>query len=171
MQCAALITIFSISSAQESAPSDSQYLNIESQVYNDQSALNDKSNLKSKAYQDFIHTLYRKDEDNLKKVDTLFGNPDRSYYEQAVEYAPQTQPTYATYIAQQQGNGYQYRRKRDVIFRPLFVTRYFAEREREREQDRILRRRAFHQSLRRRNHLIDDESSIEWYFVCIELGM
>lgn len=161
MQCAALLTIFTITSAQESTPSDSQYLNIESQIYNDQSALNDKANLKSKAYQDFIHTLYRKDEDNLKKVDTLFENTDRSYYEQAVEYAPQTQPTYATYIAQQQGNGYQYRRKRDVIFRPLFVYRQFAERERGREQERMLRRRAFHQSLRRRNHHIQEESVIE----------
>lgn len=128
-------------------------------VYNDQSALNNKANLKSKEYQDFIHTLYRKDEGNLKKVDTLFQTPERSYYQPpADEYAPQQiQPTYATYIAQQQAAGYPYRRKRDAAVRPLFVYRYFADREQEREQERVLRRRAFHQSLRRRYHETHEE--------------
>lgn len=155
-----MLAIFSISNAYDTPPSNSQYLDIESTVYNDRSALSDQANLKSKAYQDFIHTLYRKDEDNLKKVDTLFANPQRSYYQPATEYVPQTQPTYATYIAQQQlqqqqtlqSTGYQYRRKRDAAIRPLFVYRYFADREQDRQQERILRRKAFHQSLRRRHH-------------------
>lgn len=149
-----------MTSAYDAPTGNPQYLDIDSTVYNDRSALKDAANLKSKAYQDFIHTLYRKDEDNLKKVDTLFQAPERSYYQPAVQYAPQTkqqyapQPTYATYIAQQQAAGYQFRRKRDAAIRPLFVYRHFAEREREREEERSLRR--FHQSLRRRHHECED---------------
>lgn len=151
-----MFAVFTISSAYEAPHNNPQYLDIDSTVYNDRSALEDKANLKSKAYQDFIHTLYRKDEDNLKKVDTLFENPERSYYQPApVEYAPQTQPTYATYIAQQQAAGFLYRRKRaNGAIRPLFVTRHFAELEWERDQDRIQQRRAFHHSMHqhRRHH-------------------
>lgn len=146
-----MFAIISISKVHGAPPGNPQYLDIGSTVYNDQSALNNEANLKSKTYQDFIHTLYRKDEGNLKKVDTLFQNTDRPLYQPA-EYAPQpqTQPTYATYIAQQQAAGYhQYRQKRDIIFRPRFVQRYFAEREQERQQERILRRRAYHQSSHR----------------------
>lgn len=123
-------------------------------VYNDRSALKDKSNLKSKQYQDFIHTLYRNDKDNLEKVDNLFVNTDPYQYQPAARDLHQVvaapQPNYATYIAQQQAAGLLYRRKRQT-FRPRFVSRFFAEREQDREEERVLRRKAFHSSQHRRH--------------------
>lgn len=148
MQCAILFAFVTIASAID----NSQFLDIERTVYDDRSALTNKNNLKSKAYQDFIHTLYRRDEDNLKRVDNLFQQPERPrpYYQPLTNYAQEpAQPTYATYLAQQQ----QYRQKRDVVMRPRFVYRHFADRKREDAQDRALRRKAFHQRQQRlQNH-------------------
>lgn len=113
----------------------------DSNMFNDQSALDVKANLESKPYQDFIHTLYRLDKDNLNRVDNLFARPNQAYQSNV-------QPTYATYLQSTAGSASTYnnnnfqlnRQKRDIIFRPLFVYREFAERARQREEDRIRRR-------------------------------
>ncbi|KAJ6642357.1 hypothetical protein Bhyg_07305 [Pseudolycoriella hygida] len=47
-------------------------------VFNDHSALSDKSNLQSAQYQDFIRNLYRFDKENLEKYDNLFQKAPES---------------------------------------------------------------------------------------------
>lgn len=148
-------------SSQINAQQNSNLLNVEQpQSFNDQSALNVKSNLQSRQYQDFIHTLYRYDKDNLKRVDNLFANPDQvgpnhsNNYDQAAVSQINKQPTYADYVKTQQPTGFynfdggfsaysgnRFKRSaQGAIFRPRFVYRIFQERARKREEERIQRR-------------------------------
>lgn len=83
-----------------------QYVSIPEQYFNDPSALNVKSNLQSKQYHDFIHTLYRYDKANLQKVDQLFESAASSGKTPALKSASPPQ-----------------RKKREIIFRPLFLYR------------------------------------------------
>lgn len=95
----------------------SQILNIPVENYfNDRSALNDDSTLASKQYQDFIHTLYRKDKDNLMRADNLFSNV--GYLQQP---ANQEQPNYASYYPQQQLNHVETRRRKRNAIRTKFT--------------------------------------------------
>lgn len=138
------------------------------QSFNDPSALEVKSNLQSQQYQNFIHTLYRHDKDNLKRVDNLFakatdrssssatyGDDVNSPESQQPSYADyirtqDQQPSYADYIRTQPNNfigisqdSTSKRLKRSAqgaIFRPLFVYRIFQERQIEREEKRLRRR-------------------------------
>lgn len=68
-----LVLTATIATAASSPKSDDSYLNIPDQfiVFNDESALTKKENLQSKQYNDFIHTLYKFDADNLQKFDAL----------------------------------------------------------------------------------------------------
>lgn len=52
---------------------DDFYLNIPDEyiVFNDESALTKRENLESQQYNDFIHTLYKFDADNLQKFENL----------------------------------------------------------------------------------------------------
>lgn len=130
------------------AASNVGFLNVPTpQSFNDRSALTDKANLQSQQYQDFIHTLYRFDKDNLKRVDNLFAHPERASQQTSQSQQPNKQPTYADYIQTQPNyfgfpNSGRYKRGANggVIFRPLFVTRIFQERARQREEDRLRRR-------------------------------
>lgn len=111
--------------------SDGSYIDVEQDrvQFNDQSALNQADNLKSKTYQDFIHTLYRFDKGNLAKVDGLFtaaggqqapvpsANPKWDDFE-----TPQLliSPDFvAPEIPEISSN----RQRRALFFRPLFVYR------------------------------------------------
>lgn len=118
-------------------------------VFNDQSALNVKSNLQSQQYQDFIHQLYRFDKDNLKRVDNLFANPEQVDQSNINQQQQQPkQPTYASWIQTQpeynSGTGRYKRDAHGAIFRPRFVYRIFQDlkqdRIREREELRIQKR-------------------------------
>lgn len=136
--------------------------------FEDRSALENKSNLQSQRYQDFIHTLYRYDKDNLKRVDNLFvnvGDASASANSGAVDVnggggggidgvseEELHQPSYADYIKSQSNNFIgihtpQLSTKRfkrsaqGAIFRPLFVYRIFQERVREREEKRLIQQR------------------------------
>lgn len=134
--------------AEEASKSD--LLNVPEQIaFNDQSALSVKSNLQSQQYQDFIHTLYRFDKDNLKRVDNLFAHPEQ-VDAQTISTEAQ-QPSYADYIKQQpQLDNYfgilkdstkRFKRSaQGAIFRPLFVYRILQERTLAREEERIRRR-------------------------------
>lgn len=77
--------------------SDDAYLNIPDEyiVFNDESALTKKQNLQSKQYNDFIHTLYKNDADNLLKFENR--------YEEAI------------------GSDTFNRHKRQVLIRPSFL--------------------------------------------------
>lgn len=130
----------------------------EPQSFNDQSALKNKQNLQSQKYQDFIHTLYAHDKDNLKKVDSLFANVDRLQDRSGgTGFGEAQQPSYADYIRTQpqqqqplpsinyfgisQDSRKRYKRTaQGAIFRPLFVYKIFQERMLEREEERIRRR-------------------------------
>lgn len=94
--------------------------------------------MESSQYQDFIHQLYRFDNENLKRVDSLFTHPgQQQQQQQQVQQAQQEATPSYNY------NGYQAhsrRRREAALIRPLFVYRTFADRTRGREQDRILRR-------------------------------
>lgn len=94
-----------------------------------ESALKQEQNLRSKSYQDFIHTLYRFDNDNLKKVDSLFSTVDtvdradyssnwQDFDSPEVQLVPGPEVV-APEIPEIHSN----RQKRDVAFRPLFVYR------------------------------------------------
>lgn len=85
-----------------------QYVSIPEQYFNDPSALNVKSNLQSKQYHDFIHTLYRYDKANLQKVDQLFENAATSSGKTPTLKLASSPPQ---------------RKKREIIFRPLFLYR------------------------------------------------
>lgn len=130
------------------AENSPQLLNVpEPPSFDDRSALNVKSNLQSQQYQDFIHTLYRYDKDNLKRVDSLFEAAADNLSANLAE-GPQ-QPSYSDYIQSQPNNFFGIsqeiiRNKRSAqgaIFRPLFVYRIFQERLLEREEERLRRRR------------------------------
>lgn len=129
--------------------------------FDDRSALNVKSNLKSQQYQDFIHQLYRFDKDNLKRVDSLFeqvtdqrssssANDDYGRNDGAGSDSESNQPSYADYIQSQpvnyigisqQDSSKRFKRSpQGAIFRPLFVYRIFQERIREREEKRAQQR-------------------------------
>jgi len=134
-----LLTVITLTWGYDTSNSD--YISIpEVTSYNDQSALNIKSNLQSTQYQDFIHQLYRFDNDNLKRVDNLFTNYEHQT-QQSQQQPQQSNPepssdTSYNYNANQPHS----RRRRDAAFRPLFVYRGFAARARQREEDRIRRR-------------------------------
>lgn len=133
--------------------------------FEDRSALENKSNLQSQRYQDFIHTLYRYDKDNLKRVDNLFVKVDDSSSSanggardlngggiEGVSDEELHQPSYADYIKSQSNNfigihtpqlsSKRFKRSaQGAIFRPLFVYRIFQERVREREEKRVHQQR------------------------------
>lgn len=136
--------------------------------FEDRSALENKSNLQSQRYQDFIHTLYRYDKDNLKRVDNLFVKVGDSRSSSSgvnggrdigggggidgVSEDELHQPSYADYIKSQSNSNFigimntpqltstkRFKRSaQGAIFRPLFVYRIFQERVREREEKRLL---------------------------------
>lgn len=136
--------------------------------FEDRSALENKSNLQSQRYQDFIHMLYRYDKDNLKRVDNLFVKVDGSSSSangggdysnggagggiESVSDEELHQPSYADYIKSQSNNligintpqlsTKRFKRSaQGAIFRPLFVYRIFQERVREREEKRLHQQR------------------------------
>lgn len=133
----------------------------QTQAFDDpQSALNDRSNLQSPTYQDFIKTLYRFDAGNLHRANNLFDNSANSPGSTAQTpndsnfAGSQRQPTYADYLRQQElqqqqqqayssynGNIGNMRTEREAsIIRPLFVYRVFQEKESKRAKDRAIRR-------------------------------
>lgn len=139
-------------------------------AFNDQSALSVKSNLQSQQYQDFIHTLYRFDKDNLKRVDNLFAHPDQvdqTSFNTGLNTAESQQPSYADYIRSQQSSNYfgisqdsttrNERSAQGAIFRPLFVYRIFQERTLEREEERIRRRLLLANRRRTSSHVKNQE--------------
>lgn len=72
-------------------------------AFNDQSALNVKSNLQSKQYQDFIRTLYHRDAGNLARVDDLFAHPEKvDESRRSIQTGNEAQqPSYSDYIKSQ----------------------------------------------------------------------
>lgn len=116
------------------------------QAFNDpQSALNDKTNLQSRSYQDFIQTLYRFDKDSLSRANNLFDGAGTNEAAAPQYDGNQRQPTYADYIQSQQPPQQQQfagkRYKRDaMIVRPLFVYRLFQDMANKRAEDRAIRR-------------------------------
>lgn len=74
-----LLLVLAAASVRAVHKSDDSYLNIPDEYieFNDQSALKNKENLESKQYNDFIHTLYKFDADNLEKFEKLH-HPDKS---------------------------------------------------------------------------------------------
>lgn len=155
MVIAILLNIFVMGAIAQGASSPA-LLNVpEPTTFNDKSALSVKSNLQSQQYQDFIHTLYRFDKDNLKRVDNLFAHPEQveqSSFNTGLNTAESQQPSYADYIRSQQSNNYfgisqdsttkirNERSAQGALFRPLFVYRIFQERTLEKEEERIRRR-------------------------------
>lgn len=87
-----LILTATITIAASSPKSDDSYLNIPDQfiVFNDESALTKKENLQSKQYNDFIHTLYKFDADNLQKFDALHDASEANRHKRniSVQQAP-----------------------------------------------------------------------------------
>lgn len=65
-----VLMFVAVASAQRN---DDFYLNIPDEyiVFNDESALTKRENLESQQYNDFIHTLYKFDADNLRKFENL----------------------------------------------------------------------------------------------------
>lgn len=140
-----LATIMSVLNAENAG-----LLNVpEPTAFNDQSALNVKSNLQSKQYQDFIRTLYHLDKDNLARADDLFAHPEKVDQQRQDQSDEAQQPSYADYIKSQPNNYFgisiestkrYIRSAQGAIFRPLFVYRTFQERTLQREEERRRRR-------------------------------
>lgn len=128
-------------------------------VYQDQSALTQEQNLKSKEYQDFIHQLYRLDKDNLRRADDLFvaagasdDDPTASRFDAAYDSSEQG---VAPEIASPEYYGiYTPRQKRGLFFRPLSVYR---ERQAETQHEQALRSKRFRHSMNANKHLDDDD--------------
>lgn len=142
----------------------------QTQTFDDpQSALNDRSNLQSRQFQDFIQTLYRNDADSLNRANHLFESADTSATSvpnDANNAGGQRQPTYADYVRQQQqqqfasynGNdGIRSEREANVV-RPLFVYRVFQEMENKRTQDRAIRRLYKYRKSHNKNHHVRSSS-------------
>lgn len=140
-----MLSIVCYASAQQAAFAVPQQ-----QTFNDpQSALNDKSNLQSRSYQDFIQTLYRFDADSLHRANNLFESAGTEAVGVPRYDGNQRQPTYADYLQsqqqqqqpqQQQFAGKQRNERDAMIVRPLFVYRLFQEMENRRAEDRAMRR-------------------------------
>lgn len=116
-------------------------------TFNDQSALNVKSNLQSKQYQDFIRTLYHHDAGNLARVDDLFAHPEKvDEPRRSIQTGNEAQqPSYSDYIKTQPYFGITLDSTKRFIrspqaIRPLFVYRIFQERTIAREEERARRR-------------------------------
>lgn len=131
--------------------------------FQDQSALKQEDNLKSKDYQDFIHQLYRFDKDNLKKVDGLFSAAGNGEAAPAEASGPRWNDFNSprSFVAPDVGAPEIYeifsnRQKRALFFRPLFVYR---EREAEEQHEQALRSKRHRHSQDAYRYLseIDDE--------------
>lgn len=135
------------------------YLNIDTdQPFVVKSALDEQENLKSKQYQDFIHTLYRFDKDNLKKVDGLFSTagqpggqaagPKWTDYETSFTAPEYVAPEIPEILSNRQRRVPEYlRQRRDLVFRPLFVYRQqLHDQEIEDQHEQALRSKRHHHS-------------------------
>lgn len=131
-------------------------------AFQDQSALKQEDNLKSKVYQDFIHQLYRFDKDNLNKADGLFSSAGGNE-------APQVPsgPKWTDFETPQSLNApdvlapeiyeiYSNRQKRGLFFRPLFIYR---EQQDDQQHEQVLRSKRHHHSHQAYRHLNDDDDN------------
>lgn len=122
-------TIYSITYAYDTDYTRT-YVSIPEQYFNDpSSALNVKSNLQSKQYHDFIHTLYRYDKVKLQKVDQLFENAGTTT--SSSSSSSTTNGGKSTTLSSNLltppltigAAGQHQRNKREIVFRPLFLYR------------------------------------------------
>lgn len=126
-------------------------LDISDQPFEVKSALQEEENLKSKTYQDFIHTLYRFDKDNLKKVDGLFSNAQSTpSYSSDPKWTDFEQPNSFTapdLVAPEIPEISSNRQRREIMFRPLFVYRqHLREEALEEQHEQALRSKRHHHS-------------------------